>query len=145
MEWTQICRTHKIEQRSSEPFQPNQNPAEPKIGHFSPMVQRNMKAFSVPLGLHNWCQLYCTQINNVTSRRSLNWKTPQEVADSHTPDISAFRFHFYEPIWYFRPTVKSPEDNMAKARFLAIADSSGDALTYYIITEPYAGRAQVLI
>lgn len=55
--WTQPCRDYKIEQVSSKPHQPNQNPAEPEIGRFSRTVQRNMKAFAVPLGLHNWCQI----------------------------------------------------------------------------------------
>ena len=59
-----------------------------------------------------------------------------EVSSGHTPDISMFRFHFYEPIWYFVPKIKSPKNNLLKARFLALAESAGDAMTYYILTEP---------
>ena len=66
----------------------------------------------------------------------MDYKTPEEVSSGRTPDISKFRFHFYEPLWYFNPKLKTPKDNLLKARFLAIAESCGDAMTYYILTEP---------
>lgn len=143
--WTKVCREQCIVQKTSEPHQPNQNPAEAEIGRFSRMVRRNMRDSGAPLGIHNWCQLYCVQINNITSRRSLGWKTLLEVQLGHTPDISPYRYSFYEPIWFFRPSVKTPQDNLAKARYLCLAESSGDAMTYYILTEPDKGKPRVLI
>ena len=100
------------------------------------MMQNNLRQFEAPEGLANWCALYMSQVNNYTSRESLSWQTPMEVSSGHTPDISMFRFHFYEPIWYFVPKIKSPKNNLLKARFLALAESAGDAMTYYILTEP---------
>ena len=58
-----------------------------------------------------------------------------EMSTGFTPDISVFRFHIWEPIWYYNPTVKQPRDDMRKARWMGIAWQAGDAFTYYIQTE----------
>jgi len=63
-----------------------------------------------------------------------NWITHLEIATGNTPDISMFRFHFWEPVWYFEPT-KSPLDNWKKGRFLGFAETTGDLMTYWIETE----------
>jgi hypothetical protein len=134
--WTQILRDNKVASTTTEPHHPHQNPAEPEWGRLSNMVKNCLRQFNAPLSLSHWCMLWCCQVNNHTSRRSLNHKTPEEVSTGRTPDISKFRFHFYEPLWYFVPDLKTPKDTLLKARFLALADSCGDAMTYYILTEP---------
>jgi len=53
-----------------------------------------------------------------------------------------FRFHFWEPIWYFEPT-KAPQDNWKMGRWLGFADSVGDLMTYWIETEG-DGKPQIL-
>jgi hypothetical protein len=45
------------------------------------------------------------------------------------------RFHLWEPIWYYEPRTKQPENSLKKARWLGIAHSAGDAMTYFIETE----------
>ena len=89
--------------------------------------------------------MYCTQINNVCAQKSLHGRTPLEISTGNTPDISHFRFHFWEPIWYFAPDIKTPKINLLKARFLANTEHCGDVMTYYIMTEPAKGRKQVLM
>ena len=58
-----------------------------------------------------------------------------------------FRFHFFEPIWYHVPNVKAPESSLRKGRWLGLASTAGDPMTYYIRTEkePGEGRDVVLI
>ena len=70
-----------------------------------------------------------------------------ELSTGYTPDISVFRFHIWEPIWYYIPKYKIPHDCFKKARWLGIAWQAGDAFTYYIETErPRSeGRPVVLI
>jgi hypothetical protein len=46
-----------------------------------------------------------------------------------------FRFHLWEPIWYYEPCTKQPENSLKKARWLGIAHSAGDAMTYFMETE----------
>lgn len=59
-----------------------------------------------------------------------------EVMRGHTPDISMFRFRFWEPVWYFEPTAKYPKPNFLPGRFVGIAWEHGDAFTYKIWTTP---------
>jgi hypothetical protein len=46
-----------------------------------------------------------------------------------------FRFHLWEPIWYYEPRTKQPENSLKKAQWLGIAHSAGDAMIYFIETE----------
>ena len=62
----------------------------------------------------------------------------------HTRYI-CIRFHIWEPIWCFNPNIKQPKNYLLKSRWLGIAQSCGDALTYYIWTEEGTKRPQVLI
>ncbi|MGH3053473.1 MAG: hypothetical protein ACRDL7_00670, partial [Gaiellaceae bacterium] len=133
--WTNHCRTHCICSKTTEPHQPQQNKAERRIQDLNRMVRVVMRTSKAPLGKHDWCQKWCCDIHNHTSNRKLGWRTPFEVNTGHTPDISMFRFYFWEPIWYLDPKIKAPLDRLKKARFLGLAHNSGDALTYYIETE----------
>ena len=145
--WTETCRSQCINTETTEPHNPQQNPVENEIGLLGNMVTRNMRQFNVPLGKHDWCQKWCCDVHNHVSHRLLNWRTPMEVSTGFTPDISVFRFHIWEPIWYYDPTVKQPRDNLRKARWLGIAWQAGDAFTYYIQTErpQNEGRNVILI
>jgi transposase InsO family protein len=144
-EWTRFLRQHCIGTHTSEPNYPWQNPAEQEIGRFWDMVRLNMRESGAPIGMHHWCQKFCEQVNNVVARRSLHWKTPMEMSTGETTDISAFRHGFWDPIWIFDPSVKAPRNNLHKARYLCIADTCGDAMSYYVYTEPPKGKGRVLI
>lgn len=134
--WTEILRDRMIKTKTSEPHHPHQNPSETEWGRLGYMMKNVLRQSNAPIELAHWCAIYCCQINLVTSRRSLGYKTPFEISTGHTPDISKHRFYFYEPLWYHVPNNKVPKDNMKKARFLAVAESCGDAMTYFILTEP---------
>ena len=83
------------------------------------------------------------QINH-TAMRKLYWRTPYEMHWGETPDISVFRFLFYEPIYYLDPMAKFPNANMIPGRFLGIARTSGDAFTFYIEAKSPKGRHVIL-
>ena len=134
--WTTVLRNYMVKTRTSEPHHPHQNPAEPEWGRLGNMIKNVLRQSQAPIGLCNWVALYCCQINNHMSRRSLKFRTPMEISTGHTPDISKFRFYFYEPLWYFEPKIKLPRPNLLKCRYLGIAESCGDAMTYYVLTEP---------
>jgi hypothetical protein len=70
----------------------------------------------------------------VAASKKFGWKSPLAMNSGNTQDISKFRFHIWEPIWYFHKC-KAPEDPWKKARWLGFADSSGDEMCYYIKTE----------
>lgn len=62
--------------------------------------------------------------------------TPHECHWGDRPDISVFRFVFWEPIWFHQPRQSFPNPKMSKGRFLGIAANVGDAFCYLILTEP---------
>jgi len=133
--WTKHCRTHAIGSEFTEPHHPWQNPAEKRIGSLSVMVKTVMREFNVPLSRHHWVQKWCCDVHNIAANRKLDWRSPKERKTGHTPDISMFRFHVWEPIWYYEPHTKQPENSLKRARWLGFAHTSGDAMTYFIETE----------
>ena len=94
-----------------------------------------MKAFNAPMSRHQWCQKWCCDVRNHLASRKLNWRTPEEKLTGHTPDISVFRFHFWQEVEYYDPLAKQPSDGWTPGRFLGIAWDSGDCMTYYIETK----------
>jgi hypothetical protein len=143
--WTQHLRNICTASETTEPHHPWQNPAERKIGALGAMVRNAMREFKVPLSRHDYCQKWCCDVHNVVANRKLGWRSPLELNTGSTPDISKFRFHIWEPIWYYEPS-KQPNDNLKKARWLGFADSSGDAFTYLIEPEDQKGpHRKVLI
>ena len=143
-DWTKWCRTYRVKSSTTEPHSPWQNKSERGIADLSRMVKRTMKKFDVPLSRHGWCQLHCANIRNHLASRKLGWKTPTEKLLGDTPDISKFRFHFWEPIEYWEPA-KQPDSGWKKGRFLGIDESSGDDMTFFIETEKDSGEGKNVI
>ena len=83
-------------------------------------------------------------MRNVASSRALDWACPLELSTGRTQDISKFRFHLWEPIWYYEKT-KTPRDSWKPGRWLGFATGAGDEMTYYIETERGKGKNVVLI
>ena len=108
------------------------------------MVQRCMEAFYVPLSQHGWCQLWCCDVRNHLASRKIEWRTPTEILLGDTPDISVFRFHFWEQIEYYNPAAKQPSSGWLSGRLLGINRQTGDAMPYFIKTEKEVGRYVVL-
>jgi hypothetical protein len=52
-----------------------------------------------------------------------------------TPDISVFRFQFFEPIYYHNSNAQFPQPNMLLGHFLGIARTTGVSFTFVIITD----------
>ena len=145
LKWTNWCRDHCINTKYTEPYSPWQSIAEQGIGNLVTMVCRCMRAFDAPLSRHAWCQKWCADVRNVLASRKLDWRTPTEILAGDTPNISVFRFHFWQEIKYFEPALKQPYDGWMPGRFLGIAWDSGDAMTFYV--EPVKsgpGRRAVL-
>ena len=83
-------------------------------------------------------------MRNHLASRKLDCRTATERLTGNTPDISIFRFHFWEEIEYFNPTTKQPEHGWLPGRFLGIAWDVGDHLTYFIETDKPKGRNVIL-
>jgi hypothetical protein len=142
--WTKHCRTQVIGTETTEPHNLWQNPGEIRIGYLSDMVRNVMQEFGVPLSRHHWAQKWCCDVHNIVANRKWDWRSAKEQT-GHTPDISMFRFHLWEPIWYYEPGTKQTENSLKKARWLGSAHLAGDAMTYFIETEKETNSSRNMI
>lgn len=144
-EWTEWCRKYCCDQQTTIRDSPWMNFAERNIGTLGAMVRNCHRAFHVPPQYHNWTQKWCCDCHNIASNRQLGWLSPDSIHFGHTPDISPFRFHLWEPIWYFEKGAKMPIDTWKPGRWLGFAHQAGDSFSYWIRTERTTGRDAYLI
>ena len=79
--------------------------------------------------------MYVCFLLNHCAAESIGWLTPIALALGYTPDISAFlQFSFYEPV-YYSIDGSFPGTKEARGRFVGIAETVGDAMTYLILTD----------
>ena len=69
-----------------------------------------MRAFDFPLKEHDWAQKWCADVHNIDSSEKINGSCSLKICEGHTQDISKFRFHLWEPMWYFKKC-KAPENS----------------------------------
>jgi hypothetical protein len=134
--WVSFLELMTISSKYTEAHHPNQNLAERRGGTLKAGTIHLLKITGTPLKF--WCYAleYMCLLRSVSARRSLGWSTPHERHWGDRPDISAFRFAFWEPIWYYQPRQSFPHPKMLKGRFLGIARNIGDAFCFLIYTEP---------
>eukprot|EP00957_Ditylum_brightwellii_P042271 3201576-Ditylum_brightwellii.AAC.1 len=87
------------------------------------MIKKVIRKCCVPLSEHDWAQKWCVDVYNVIALCKFAWKSLLEVSMGHMQDISPFRFHLYEPMWYYNKA-KAPDDPWQKAWWLEFASSS---------------------
>ena len=104
-EWRTICRTYCIPQRTSEPMHQNQNRVERRIQDIKRRTTVLMATHTTPSRYWDYAAEYTVELINHTAIRRLSWRTPYEALYGDTPDISVFRFIFYEAIYYLEPNI----------------------------------------
>ena len=85
--------------------------------------------------LSYWCygMEYLDQVGCYLSKTSLDGRTASEKIVGQTPDISIFRFSWFQPVWYYNPTLSFPQDRMSPGFFLKIAENTGDGFAYHVL------------
>ena len=66
------------------------------------MVRNVMRVFDVSLEDHDWVQKWCVDMHNIDSSINLSGRCLLEISKVHIQEISKFRFHLWELIWYFK-------------------------------------------
>ena len=95
--------------------------------------------------LWTYCVMYACDILNHIASKTLEWRTPIEVAFGITPDISALvQFSFYEPVYYYASN-PFPTTKELPGRFLGITKNFGDALTNWVLTQSNQVIAQSVL
>ena len=137
--WTSTTRQYAIKQRKTVPDNQNQNVAERNIQEVKKLTVFVLRQFRAPLVFWCYCMAFVIDCLNHRAKKGLDWRTPLEIHTGDTPDISAFRFYFWQPVEVFNANSAFPESKMISARFLGIAWEYGDAFTYRVWTEPEDG------
>ncbi len=134
--WTKTSRENITRQIATAPYNQNQNQAERKIKDVKNRVLLVLRHSKAPAVFWCYCLRWVVDCMNHSAVTSLDWRTPIEVLDGHKPDISVFRFAFFQPVWYYEPAARYPDPNFCPGRFVGIAWDHGDAFTYRIWTCP---------
>ena len=133
--WETTSRNNITKQRKFSPHNQNQNMAERRIQDAKHRIVYVLEKSSAPILFWCYALIHVIDCLNYHAKPSLNWKTSYEMLNGDTPDISAFRFSFWQEIEYFEPTAKCPEARWKPGRILGIAWDSGDAFTFKVWTQ----------
>jgi Reverse transcriptase (RNA-dependent DNA polymerase) len=133
----EVLRDLHVKIEMSEPYNQQQNPAELKaVKWLKQHAQTLMDRTGASSKAWFMACAYLADVHNITSDESLRFGIPMTVRHGETVDISAFlNFRFFEKVYYLDPNVSFPDSKESTGRWLGVAHSMGDALTYYILTD----------
>jgi hypothetical protein len=134
--WTKTSRENVTKQVQSVPHNQDQNQAERTIRDVKKRTILTFRYSSAPLLFWCYCMMFVVDCLNHTAQKELDYRTAMEKMYGNTPDIFMFRFRFWETVWYFEPTAKSPASNFLQGRFVGIAWGCRDSFTCKIWTTP---------
>jgi hypothetical protein len=97
--WTKTSRDNATKRIYSVPHNQNQNQAERKIHDVKKRTIKTLRLARAPLEFWCYCMKYMVDCLNHTSHKTIGYRVPMERLYGMTPDISMFRFSFYEPVW----------------------------------------------
>ena len=135
----EVHRDLIISDQFTEPYHPQQNPAEAGAVRF---LKHNIEVLlnktGSPDNLWFLCGKYLCDVYNVCANPNNDWKIPNQASGGDTPDIShLLAFHWYQQVLYLDPTSKFPHSKEKPGYFVGFAHNSGDALTFKILREDH--------
>ena len=125
--WNSIMRDYNCKDEFTEPYHPQQNPAERRNG----LIKEKMKRIfsETKCDPRSWFRLYShvVDIMNRTAYKSIDWRTPIEKSTGQTPDISGLLdFFFWDKVIYY----DLPSEGEKIGRWVVRAQNYGDTLCH---------------
>ena len=133
--WQATLRKNKITGVITPPHRPNLNPAETVIRELRKRWYRSIFRTNCPRALWNYGLPHFAKLMQLTASNAadLNGKTPLGDLTGETPDISQYLdFGWYDWVWYKE---NAGLDVPRLGRFLGIAHSSSNLMTFHILPE----------
>lgn len=130
-----ILRKNQVRSTITQPHRPNQNPVETVIRQLRKRWYRAIFRTNCPRVLWNFGLPHFAKIMQLTASYAadLNGRSPLGALLGETPDISQYLdFRWYDWVWYKE---NAGLDVPRIGRFLGIANSSSNILTFYILPE----------
>lgn len=131
--WEKVAKQYLLSQQTTEPHSGWQNRAELEIRELKKHFRRIMHRSRCPEAF--WCYGldYTKDIRKLTARPSLDWRTPMETISGETPDCTEYlEFDFFGWVKFKDPT-QGLADDITLGRWLGVAHSVGQAMTYWIL------------
>ena len=131
----QVIRNNDIKIHVSEPYRPNQNPAESTIRELKKRWYRIMLKKKVPKRLWDYGLVWICETGNLTvsSSRYAHGRTPLELVTGDTPDISEYTdFCFYDWVTF---RTNGGLSELSVGRWLGVAHKIGPFMSYYVLPE----------
>lgn len=119
-DWRKTSRLFVIKQRTFAPHNQQQNKAERRIQDVKHKVMYAMYQSKAPLEFWCYALIFIVDCLNHIAKKPLGWRTSEELLNGDTPDISPFRFKFWERIEYYEPTARYPESPWREGNFVGI-------------------------
>ena len=128
--WQDILRKYYCKDQFIEPYNPQQNTAERRIGMIKNTMKRIMRETNCdPQAWYHLAQ-HVADVKNHVTFASLHWHTLLEVLIGNTPNIlGLLHFKFWDWVMYYDP----PTEGEQLGRWLGRASSDGDTMCNYIL------------
>jgi hypothetical protein len=133
----EILNMLQIKDHTSEPHNKNLNFAERVWRDIKRGTETTLNFSNAPQYTWLLALEYVCFVKNHTAHERLGWRTPTEWLLGYTPDITVLlAFVFWEPVYYALNEASFPADTSeGLGRFVGIADTVGNAITFKILTE----------
>ena len=131
-----ILRMYCIKDYQSEPHHQHQNYAENRIRTLKQYTNRVLDRSGAPANLWLLACEYVTLLLNLTACEAIGFVVPLQKLTGQTQDVSALlQFHFYEPVYYAVNHSFPAGGQERRGRWVGVAESVGDALTWKILPD----------
>lgn len=128
-------RKNRIASEVTQTHRPNQNPSETVIRELRKRWYRAIFKTNCPRALWNYGLPHFAKLMSLTATHAtgLEGRTPLEALTGETPDISQYLdFGWYDWVWFKE---NAGLDVPQLGRFLGIANSSANLMTFHILPE----------
>ena len=133
--WATTSRKVMTKQRTFTPHNQNESKVERRIQDVKHKTTLVLQRSRAPLEFWCYALIFVTDCLNHVAKKQLDWKTSSEMLNGETPDISPFRFKFWQPIKFY--DIKNfPGSRWTMGRYLGIAWDTGDHFTFKLWSEP---------
>jgi hypothetical protein len=133
-----VCKEYHIDMKITVPYSPWQNLAEAAIREIKRGTRRVHRRTGAHPRVWTYAAAWVTDIRRYTALdiAQLDGQVPATKVTGSTPDISQLAlFDFYQPVHYFTPTIIFPGEKKLIGRWLGLAKTCTDPMSFYILTE----------
>ncbi|MEM7375767.1 MAG: hypothetical protein AAF587_44660, partial [Bacteroidota bacterium] len=147
--WTEYLRRFWVNDKQIEPHRPHQNPFERELHIHKELLDKLFIATGCNPKAWFRASAHIAEIRNCTAVKSLNYRTPFEKREGHTPDITTLiQFQFWEVVYFKEEPKQFPDSGGSEGigHWLGRASDMGDGMVHHVLiagTETIINRSMI--